>query len=315
MIQEIIASKLELWAIDRLGLKESPKGWLRGDCPECGRNNTFGINVESNRINCFVCGLRGTPLKLYSLVNRLDNYRDAINSLKTEETGRLIRRKKVETREVKPKDLTFPKGYNNILTGSGIIAQSARNYLKQRGYDIYDLALRGIGYGTEDLLGFIIFPYISEGKLKYYTCRKYIGDKAFKNPEESEVGVGKSDLIYNEDCLKIYKEVNIVESITNALTLDDNTIALGGKAISPKQLNILIKSGVENFNILLDPDAIEESYKLSLKLASYRMVRNVRWQGNYDVNNLGKKVTKYLIKRTPLMSYKELYNKYLSATQ
>lgn len=169
---------------------------------------------------------------------------------------------------------------------------------------------KGIGYCSQgDYLGCIVIPYYSEGALVYWKARKYIGSKAFMNPPETMFGVGKTQLIYNIDALGIYSTINLVESETNALTLGDNTISLGGKSISPWQLSCIIRSPAKTFNVLLDPGEMEnhDAIKLAITLSKYKRVRNVRWEGTYDVNDLGKTITKRFIKSTPIKTTREFH--------
>lgn len=309
MIQEEIKEKIIAWAFDSLGLKEAPRGWLRGDCPVCYKNNTFGLNPERNQVNCFVCGVSGSPINLYiTLHPDIDSYSKALLSLKQKSTGTIIRRRNLrqEARVSQEVTIRLPEDYHNILTGDSQAAKSARSVLRSRGYNLEELSLQGVGYGTGKNLGFLILPYIEEGKLVYYTMRSHIGPKVFKNPEIDTIGLGKSDLIYNRDALYMYTEINIMESITNCLTLPPNSVAIGGKVASPIQIDLLIKAPVETYNIILDPDAREQSLKLSLRLARHKKVRHVFWQGDDDVNSLGKIATKFHIRRTPIKSYNQL---------
>ena len=34
------------------------RGWLKGDCPECGKDKKYGVNIALNRTNCFSCGYK-----------------------------------------------------------------------------------------------------------------------------------------------------------------------------------------------------------------------------------------------------------------
>jgi len=128
--------------------------------------------------------------------------------------------------------------------------------------------------------------------MKYFITRAYMtnGPK-FNNPKADEFGIGKAMLIYNVDCLEIYKTVYIVESVMNAKTLGDNATATDGKKISKYQLNIYKKSSVERFIIILDPDAYEEAIDLALELVMSKKVKVILLDEGTDVNDIGRKKT------------------------
>lgn len=303
----------------RWGLKEAPKDWYRGDCPYCGGRNTFGINITNGATNCFKnkCSdnkrvfsviLELESLSSYSEVHKLiGTYNSALYS-KLAPT-RLIKNRKVE-------ELKLPDDYKMIDEGNSITANLIRNYLtKKRGLKIKELTLKGIGYCTEGKLkGYVIIPYYFSGKLIYYTSRAVLatGPK-FNNPDASNLEIGKSDVIYNQDALHTYSHVRIVESAFNALTYGNYAIALGGKYASDWQLLALIKAPVETYTIALDPDAMLEAYRLGLLLAFHKKVRILKLPKGRDVNDLGRKAIRKLEKKHKILTYNQILKLYKDA--
>lgn len=314
MFNQNIKDKLNYYFRMSLGLIDSTNGFLRGDCPFCGGRFTFGVNLDSNRTNCFKCGYNYRPIKAIMELESLDTYAQLIKLLASTDTWEFIPKVVSKPKKLaEKKDVSLPEGYRLITLGDSQLAKSARNYLKSRGFNIKQLALRGIGYCfTGPYYGFIVIPYYLRGELVYWKTRSFIGIKAFNNPPEDMFGVGKSTLIYNIDALVLYNTVTIVESETNALTLGDRAISLGGKSISDWQLSCLIKAPVETYNIILDPDAYTEALALSLKLIQYKEIKCINWAGTQDVNDIGRKVTKYYIKHTKKQTYSELLKEKLT---
>jgi DNA primase len=186
--------------------------------------------------------------------------------------------------------------------------------MKGRGYDIDELALKGVGYCTKGpYKGRIITPFYENGRVVYFNARKFIdvGEK-HKNPSINEFGVGKSLLIYNVDALWLYNRTYLVESATNALTLGDRAIATGGKKLSNYQVSKIIKSPCKEVSIVLDKDAWWEALQLGLKLSPHKRVRLIEMPDDRDVNELGKKKSLKLIKKSKVLSYKEIYKLFIN---
>jgi hypothetical protein len=168
--------------------------------------------------------------------------------------------------------------------------------------------MKGFGYCIKGKYqGYIIMPFYYQGNLVYFNARNYLSNgPKFNNPEIEEVGIGKSQLIYNIDALSLYDEVNTVESVFNAETLGDNTIATGGKIISNYQTATIIKSPVKRVTMILDPDALKESINEALKLSDYKEVRIVQLPEDKDVNDIGRLPTKIRIWKNRFLSYNEI---------
>jgi DNA primase len=319
MYNEETQKKIKRYFIQRFDMKKANPGWLLGTCPSCGKKLKFGINVSQNRVNCFVCGI-SNPLKIIMEVEGFSERREALSFIRAFENTEYLDfiEKDNHDKDVvdyKVGDCKLPEGYKSLILGDNLVAQCARNTLATRGFNINNLAMRGIGYVDKPksrYFGYIIIPYYLNGNLIYFTSRKIfdIGPK-FKNPTLEEANIGKTLLTYNADALAIYDTIHLVESATNSLTLGPRAIGLGGKKISPHQYSSILKSPVKNVNIFLDPDAITEALKLGLDLCHYKKVRVVLLPEDKDVNNIGKKASFELMKNTPFQTYNELFKRKL----
>ena len=128
----------------------------------------------------------------------------------------------------------------------------------------------------------------------------------YNNPTTDITGIGKEFIIYNHDTLQLYNSIFICEGALNALTLGERAIATMGKAVSAYQINELIKSPVERFILLLDPDAKLAAINLALKLVAYKKVKVVFLPDGKDVNDLGKKETLRYVYSTRYQDYNDL---------
>lgn len=308
--EDNVASKLVAYFKKRLGMYEYKNGWLKGDCPECGKEDKFGVNIGRDQTNCFVCNEKMKPLDLIVKLEGFETHKELykfIHGLKEVDT--------FQTKVIKleKKQVNLPEGFRLINRGEGHIATLARNYMKGRGFKINDLAMKGVGYTMQGkYAGCIILPFFLKGELIYFIGRKFTAATAkFTNPEVEEFGIGKSQIIYNQDCLDYYKRVQMVESYINALTLGDRAFAILGKIPSAHQRSTILRSPIQEIDIILDSDAYLESIKIAMEFSLEKVVRLIKMPKDQDVNDLGRKATKLLIKAAKPQSYQELYKLYL----
>jgi hypothetical protein len=291
-------NKLNAYFLSK-GFYDYRRGWLKGECPDCGREDKYGIHLGDARTNCFVCGYNEPPLFVVKRMERFKTLQETKDFIKT--------LKEVRVKFIAPKDkveskLILPQGFRLLSVSEASIAKKIKTYLNvERRIELYLIKSQKIGFVSEVGLeydGYIIFPFYDKDKLVYFQGRALSKHKfpKFKNPDEEVTGVGKGNVIYNIDALWKYKEVNCVESILNCLTLFPNTISLEGKEISPWQLNQIRTSPVEIVNILLDPDAWEQAIALAEKLVPLKSVRIIKLPDNEDVNSLGKSHTLDILK-------------------
>ena len=303
-----IKGKMHQYFVKKLGAYLYRKGWMKVPiCPYCGGEKKLGINLSGNRCNCFKCGEHPSPVGLIMYLENTDSFNEVLKILQAGDyEGFEFKEEKVELKE--RKDFYLPEGFRGLKTGDSILARSARKYLKGRGFDIDTLAAKGWGYcNSGKYLGYIIIPFKEHGQLTYFNTRLYIGaGPKYNNPEVDITGLGKSFIIYNVDALEMYKTIYICEGAINAETIGENGIATGGKAVSRYQVNKMIKSSVEKFVILIDPDAKDKALDLAFKLVPFKKVKVVFLPDGEDVNSLGKARTLEYVRSTTCQSYQEL---------
>ena len=310
---EAIQKALYAWFTQRLNMEPYHKGWLRGDCPNptCRAIGKFGVNLFHNRSNCFKCGSTTRPITIVMDIEGLTTYHEVralLTNYSSETFSAFQRKQEVKESPKQKSTLSLPEGYKLLIFGDSQLAKSARAYIKGRGFNIRTLSYQGIGYCDKGIyLGCIIFPFYYEGKLIYFQARRYIelGEK-FQNPDSESFGVGKSELIWNRDALYTYRKIRLMESVTNCLTLGTRGVGILGKKASPIQISTLIQAPVEEYNIILDPDALKEAIGLAYKLIPYKIVKISILPEGQDVNSYGKEKTLKIIKEAEPLTYGKL---------
>lgn len=299
--------KLKAYFIKRLGAHEYKHGWLKLDCPFCGKNQKFGIHIGLNKSNCFVCGGHGSPLDVIMELENLDFHqaREYINN-SNEFEGYEYKEERIELKTAT--EVYLPEGFKNISVGESTIAKSARAYIKKRGFSVESVSKKGWGYGTVGkYLGYLIIPFINKGTLTYYNARLFMGSgPRYNNPDTNITGLGKSFIWYNQDALYLYKKVYLCEGVFNAETIGDQAIASGGKFVSRYQINEIIKSPIKRIILCLDSDAIDKAIDLAYKLIDYKKVKLIIFPEGKDANDLGKKSTMKLIYSSRYLTKKDL---------
>lgn len=303
-----IKGKLFQYFEARLDIKKSTKGFWRCDCPYCFGHFCFGINFEGYRSHCFRCPEKPNLIQLLMFLESFQTYAEAYRFLSVQKEYEYYERIPNEVVQIERKT-ELPEGYKLITQGDNIISKCARNYMKKRGFSIKKLAEAGVGFCDSGLYdGYIIFPFYRKGELIYYQGRLFMGSGTkMKNPSEQEFFIGKSQTIYNEDALFIYNKIFVVESITNALTIGDNAIALAGKVSSKWQSANILKSPCNRVIIALDPDAMEEAYCMGMQLVHTKRVKIIKLPKDKDVNDIGREKTIELEKEADYLNYMQIY--------
>lgn len=306
-----IKGKLYNYFNQRLRLNRSTRGWLRGDCTECGGKNTLGIHIEKRTVHCFRCDVHFNALEYLMKLQNFTTYQEVYKFLSIQQEYEAYEETTYSRPELKPVNL--PDSFRLLNMGDDTYGRAARHYMKKRGFKIEELVLQGIGYCDEGKYeGYIVFPFYRNGNLIYFQTRKFMdfGPK-MKNPDLEEFGIGKTQLLYNIDSLFIYNKIRIFESITNCLTMGNNTVGILGKSISDWQFAQILSSPCEKLSLILDPDAWVKSLELGLRFAPYKKVKLVKLPEDKDANDLGKKKTLQFEKAAKYMTYSEIYKLWL----
>ncbi len=300
-----IRTRLHTYFKTRLGMWDYKGGWMKGTCPMCNKDKKYGVNLYSNRTNCFRCGYCKNPLQAVMEVEHFHTINEVFKFLGSLDSMALM---EYQYEKLEETPVILPEGFKLMTLGNDSMGERARKYMSNRDFDLNQLTLKGVGYcGTGKYFGHIIMPFYINGELVYFNARRFImtGSK-YNNPGKDIFGIGKSQLIYNHDALLIYNSVFLVESVMNALTLGEKTIAIGGKKISPTQLSQVMKSPAKNIIIILDSDASREAIDQALKLTSHKKIKIVFMPEKKDVNDIGKDRTINRIYKTNYLNYNDI---------
>jgi DNA primase len=139
--------------------------------------------------------------------------------------------KEEEEVQIEP-DVSLPEEAKSFRDpGESKLKQIALTYLNSRGINSETAAKYDLHYGVDR----IYFPYYEYGVQVYWQAR-LIHTKMFDFPAlEKTGGVGKENYLYGFDTCEPSQPVFIVESIIDAITLGDGTVATGGASMQKVQ--------------------------------------------------------------------------------
>jgi hypothetical protein len=301
------------WVNSNFETKPTTNGWLMLHCPYCdrGREKFKGaIHYGYQRVKCWEC-------------DALESIADFIGSNEGLQFAGVLRL--LETYKgvdlpvlnysavVKNTSVTFPKGYTSILQGTGTLAKRARGYLINRHIDLNFADSIGLGYCIkpgEEYFGRIIIPFFDKGKLVYFIGRDFLVSDPFlryKNPKTEKIGIGKGEVLFNEEALWFYDSVVLLEGAFDAMSLGKFAIASQGWKLSQKQRNKILESPVKNLCLIPDIGVdnkgvtfLDYAYRTALDFVEFKTVYVVDISPlehlGKDVNEIGRENIKSLLK-------------------
>jgi DNA primase len=318
----------------RFVIKKTTQNWHGMECPfQCrgseGKPNKFAVKFEWERTKCWLCGYSATIPEFVMDYEAVD-YPEARDILTSEQDIGVDAEVLYSYQAIIKSSVSLPHGFKSLMDGDTIIGVRARNYVKSRGFDPEKLDMKGWGYCNEhyvndddpeaykkDYYGYLIIPFKADGVLTYYIGRYFMGETKmkYKNPAADQFGVGKSEILYNEDALHLHDEIWIVEGAIDAETMGDFVVASMGWNLSTIQKSKILKSKAKS--LVFVPDKKNETkdfYLEAVKTAMYFMdhkdvyvidVDRMAGDGK-DINELGKAAFIEERKKTKKMTYSKI---------
>lgn len=271
--------------------------------PSCGIYQGDDPDIEYGSFNCFTCGEKGP---LYHFVAGCFNESDEFGKeWLLERFGNVFLEREINipTIELKPPKKAYLK--ESILDEF----QSYHPYMTKRKLTKKVIETFKIKYDPKTQC--IVFPVYDEKDKLYMLTRRSVIDKKFIIDADKE----KPIYLLNEVLKRHIKEVTVVESQINALTLwgwGIPAIATFGCNITEHQFELLNKSGIRHYYLCFDGDSAGDKGTLKFinNINKDVMVDVIQMPKNKDVNDLTEDEFNEL-KIVDSLDYmnKKLYNK------
>lgn len=265
-------------------------GWRSYNCPYCAEDsmgipdNKFNLETNIERGGIFHCWKCETHGKIAKIIKDFGTREDLINYRRLLSTISNLSDNSFKNDDYKlsvNNYVELPSGFKNFNKNEKG-CMPALNYLRGRNISDDIIMKFNIGYIDGSFLNefslrnrIIIPSYDANGNLNYWVGRDYTGNNKirYKNPK-----LQKSSIVFNEKYINWYEDVVLVEGPFDHIVVP-NSIPLLGKALNVEALlyNTLFEKAQANINILLDPDAVHNAYKLYKLLNTNRLKGKIKF--------------------------------------
>lgn len=269
-------------------LRPSSNGWYRMDNPMSSRSmkirdKCMGINFSLGRVKCHRTGYKSSVSDFLRIITQKDTkeLKDLLSNFTEVKFNITIPLNYVN------KSISLPEDFH-LIDEDSMFSDRVKSYLVSRGIDVEFAKSRSIGYCLKgDFALRIVIPFMNP-YLEYYVGRSIVNQTPkYRNPSVDDIGVRKSDVLYNEEALRTDKAY-ITEGIFDALTCGYQGVATLGWSLSQQQLSKLINAKADLY-IVPDKGFYAKALITAKKLIDHKTVYITNLdhiQGN-DINDLG----------------------------
>lgn len=294
--------------------RKTARGNYAYECPFCMQTKgkkKLELHPIDEVWHCWVCGTKGG--RLMSLLKQMKadgTYFKELAEILPNRKYKFL--KQDDEQQDIVKQIKLPLEYKPLYSyQSGPLYQYAMDYLiETRGITRQDIFKYRIGYSEAGKYqGMIIIPnYNSEGKLNYFTTRRFFGNPTVKflNPPIGRGVVGfEMQLNWNLPII-------LMESALDAITVRRNASPLYGSELTDAVKRAIFLNDVKQIYIMMDPDAMKKALKYSEYLMGYGIdVQLVELPDGTDANQIGYDECWNHIQSTEISSSYDIFEKKL----
>ncbi|MHA2068649.1 MAG: hypothetical protein ACXABY_30165 [Candidatus Thorarchaeota archaeon] len=247
--------------------KNVQQGWVNIECRfHDDHSNHLGVNLESMKYNCWVCGKKGFITHLIQTIEKCS----------IAQANTIIERFKGAGLEyTEPVKLRYFDQETLVLPGNSQFFPSAHlRYLEERGFDPYPTIekyeLHAMG-PTGKYKFRIIVPITINGQTVNFVARDITGraERRYLQCPDSEAIIPAGECLYNID--NAGDTVIITEGVTDVWRIGDGAIATLGMELTSKRLRLLKEQEIKSAFVLFDSgeDANKRANVAANQLATF----------------------------------------------
>ena len=283
------------------------------ECPDCERPK-LAINVQKRAWQCFHCGDGGRDAISFVVKAGQMFWKDAMAVIlhgnhtaigRIDQLEALVDVHAQRPHNWVPPEVPYPHSfeYVSMATRAG---QYGVAYCQKRGileHVWQDMKLGVCTEGRQKMR--LVFPAFDlAGRLVFYQGRamwepsarpmdryiKTLGRKRDVKPDGTSDDAGSGDCLLNLECVHRMQcqRVLVVEGPVDCAHAWPDAVAVFGKKISDRQIELLMRAGVKEIDLGLDPEATQEMMTAAPVLADLFTVRLVQFPAGYDPGMLTK---------------------------
>lgn len=232
-------------------------GWVNIQCPFCSdHSNHLGINLSSNKFNCWICGEKGYIEKL---IGRLENthtktkIKHIISEYPDEIRSQTPKHNEPETRVCK-----LPKHTKDTWE------QYHYEYFKNRRFDPKELTEQyNLKYcnNVSNYKFSVVIPIIENRSLVNFSTVN-VFTRQYRHCPNTEAAVSMKHCLYNID--SVGESMIVVEGIADVWRIGRGAVATFGIEYTKEQVQKILKKCVRNVFVLFDaePQALNKAEQL-----------------------------------------------------
>ena len=241
-------------------VERSSSNWFIFDNPfdlDGAGKKKMSVHFRYRVVKCWRTGYKDSIINFLKSYENM-SYPDVVRLLKdqNESSFKEIPEDNLKHTLYSYSSISMPKNFvslDNIAYNEGL---EVCDYLVRRGMDVSLLASKGFGYVPDCsslFYGYLLIPFKVKGVLCYYigrTFKEY--ERRYYNPSKLCCGIGKGDILYNQDALSLEDEVFLTEGWSDAYFFGNQGVAYMGASLSDTHKTILLDSSVKK--IVFVPD-------------------------------------------------------------
>jgi len=250
--------------------KNISSGWIGIACPFCPDEDPsthLGIDPETNLINCWRCGKKGSVIELVryhqkcsytAAENVLSQFsRASSRDLASEDKSQAIAKSSAT--------VTLPSECEKSMLALHQSFLVRRGFSPHKIYEKYDLSCVD-KFGKYKFR--LIIPIIMRGQLVAFTSRDVTGlsDNPYRHASNEECVIPVKSCLYNIDTVK--DTVIIAEGPLDVWNLGDASVCTFGTQYTRSQVKLLT-SKCKRAHVLFDSDATTEASSLAFDLSAH----------------------------------------------
>lgn len=270
-------------------------------CPDCGKAK-LAVNVQKRSWQCFTCGVGGRDALSFIAKAQGLLWKDAMERLLTGNQTAIGRIDRLEAElgtgqaarptSWIPPAVQWPETFERVSFATEA-SRAGVAYCYRRGISMSVADAMHLGVCTRGpQAGRLVFPVLDHaGRLLFYQGRamfdaipgrRYIKTLGRKRENENEAGAGDCLLNLQHVIKSRSTRVLVVEGPVDCAHAWPNAVAVFGKKISSRHVELLMRAGIRELDLGLDLDAESDVLKIAPLLADLFTVRIVRWPEGKD---------------------------------
>lgn len=248
--------------------KDVTSGWLGIRCPFCDdTGHHLGINLSSNLISCWRCGVKGPVTKIVQEIERI-SFQEALEVL--EKFPRPFYQQTIESPKYIPKKgFKLPEKFSRVFPNN--VPSHVKRFLRSRGFDpqtiVSQKELYFANYNSHKYCLRLIVPIFMNRKMVSFVARDTTGKaiQKYLNCPNDQSLIPIKETLYGYDDVPPGSNIIIVEGVFDQWKLGCGALATYGTQWTFEQIQLIKSLRPSKVFILFDnePDAQKSAYKLA----------------------------------------------------